>query len=185
MFNVISCLLSAADDTQHGYNPTKQTNSGLSWTQVSGVTKLIWTLVIFLRPRPTSKCHRWRKWRGIFSSLSDKPKRIKTHRSVINHPPLCTHTHSHTHTPSEKKRWVSVTPSEPQRNMIIASDRLYSPVPRGISLNQQPLLLINLYIYILIYTSFLYLGKTIRHITKNMILRVDFLHEGKETNAKN
>lgn len=69
--------------------------------------------------------------------------------------------------------------------MIIASDRLYSPVPRGISLNQQPLLLINLYIYILIYTSFLYLGKTIRHITKNMILRVDFLHEGKQTNAKN
>lgn len=66
----------------------------------------------------------------------------------------------------------SVTPSEPQRNMIIASDRLYSPVPRGISLTQQPLLLIDLYIYILIYTSFLYLGKTIRHITKNMILRV-------------
>lgn len=74
---------------------------------------------------------------------------------LLSNPLPSSHTRPHTHTPSERKkkeRWVSVTPSEPQRNMIIASDRLYSPVPRGISLNQQPLLLINLYIYLYIYT---------------------------------
>ncbi len=32
----------------------------------------------------------------------------------------------------------TLTTSEPQRNMIIASDRLYSPVPHGISLQQHP-----------------------------------------------
>lgn len=98
------------------------------------------------------------------------------------------HTHSHTHTIREKlkhKTWFSVTPSEPQRNMIIASDRLYSPVPHGISLHQQPLLLINLYIYILIYTSFLYLGKNYSTYNQKYDIKSWFLAwQKKETNAK-
>lgn len=132
----------------------------------------------------TSKCHRWRKRWGIFSSLSDEPKRIKTYRSVIKRPPLFTHTFTHSHT-IRTKRWVSVTPSDPKKYDYSFWQIIQSSTPWYFTKSATSAADKIIYIFILIYTSFLYLGKTIQHITKNMILRVDFLHDGKETNAKN
>lgn len=116
-----------------------------------------------------------------------QPKRNSNLQIFYQSPSPSTHTHNHsfTHTHHQKKkRWVSVTPSEPQRNMIIASDRLYSPVPRGISLNQQPLLLINLYIYILIYTSFLYFRENYSTYNQKYDIKSRFLAWQKRNKCK-
>lgn len=140
------------------------------------------------RPRSASKCHRRRKRWGMFSFLFRTSQRgIKTSRPVITPPPPpSSHTHIHTRTPSEKKKMrFSYTIRTTKKYDYSFWQIIQSSTPWYFTTSATSAADKFIYIYILIYTSFLYLGKTIRHITKNMILRVDFLHDRKETNAKN